>query len=51
MQLLPLLEGHQCVKSIYYYALTLQHRVYCTSPPPVAEMFTVIMELQRLTIF
>ena len=29
-----------CDKPIYYYALTLQHPVYCTSPVPVAEMIS-----------
>ena len=29
-----------CDKPIYYYALTLHHPVYCTSPVPVAEMIS-----------
>ena len=29
-----------CTKLIYYYAITLQHPVYCTSPLPVAEMIS-----------
>ena len=29
-----------CKKSIYYYALTPQHPVYCSSPLPVAEMIS-----------
>ena len=29
-----------CKKSTYYYALTLQHPVCCTSPLPVAEMIS-----------
>ena len=39
MLLVPL-SPKTCQKSIYYYALTLQHPIYCISPVPVAEMIS-----------
>ena len=40
-----------CDKPIFYYALTLQHPVYCTSPVPVAEMISSDHRTAEITHF